>query len=456
MTLRSINPATEEILEEYSEHTDAEIDEALSRSVQTFESQKFLSFAKRADKMEAVAKILDSEQDKFARILTLEMGKTYHAAQQEIKKCAWVCRYYAENTHIFLADQPVKTDSLKSFVRYQPLGPVLAIMPWNFPFWQVFRFAVPALMAGNTALLKHASNVPQAALAIEEIMRRAGFADGVFQTLLVGANKVEKILTDNRVKAVTLTGSEKAGATVAILAGSQIKKTVLELGGSDPFIVMPSADLDDAVQKAMLARIQNNGQSCIAAKRFIIHTAVYDNFRAALKDKFEALKVGNPMDEAMDIGPLAMANTRDFLNRQINDSLKKGAKRVTGAESIAGLGYFYKPGILENIPWDSPAARDELFGPVASLFRVQNFEEAIALANNTRFGLGSAIFTQDINEMERAIDSIEAGCIFVNSIVASDPRLPFGGIKASGYGRELAAEGIREFVNIKTVSINGI
>ncbi|MDD5321014.1 MAG: NAD-dependent succinate-semialdehyde dehydrogenase [Methylococcales bacterium] len=456
MILRSINPATEEILAEYSEHNDSEIDEMLSRSVRAFASQKFLSLARRANKMEAVAKILDSEQDKFARILTLEMGKTYHAAQQEIKKCAGVCRYYAENAPIFLADQPVKTDSMKSFVRYQPLGTVLAIMPWNFPFWQVFRFAVPALMAGNTALLKHASNVPQAALAIEEIIRRAGFADGVFQTLLVGANKVEKILTDNRVKAVTLTGSEKAGATVAILAGSQIKKTVLELGGSDPFIVMPSADLDDAVQKALLARIQNNGQSCIAAKRFIIHTAVYDNFRAALKDKFEALKVGNPMDEAMDIGPLAMANTRDYLNKQINDSLKKGAKRVTGAEPITGPGYFYRPGILENIPWDAPAAQDELFGPVASLFRVQNLEEAITLANNTRFGLGSAIFTQDKNEMERAIDSIEAGCIFVNSIVASDPRLPFGGIKASGYGRELAAEGIREFVNIKTVSINGI
>ncbi len=453
MTLCSINPATEEILAEYSEHSDAEINEVLSRSVQAFESQKFLSFAKRTDKMETVAKILDSDQDKFARILTLEMGKTYHAAQEEIRKCAWGCHYYAENAHLFLADQTIQTNSLKSFVRYQPLGPVLAIMPWNFPFWQVFRFAAPALMAGNTALLKHASNVPQAALAIEEIIRRAGFADGVFQTLLVGANKVEKILTDNRVKAVTLTGSEKAGATVAILAGSQIKKTVLELGGSDPFIVMPSADLDDAVQKAMLARIQNNGQSCIAAKRFIIHTAVYDNFRAALKDKFEALKVGNPMDEAIDIGPLAMANTRDYLNKQINDSLKKGAKRVTGAEPIAGPGYFYRPGILENIPWDAPAAQDELFGPVASLFRVQNFEEAIALANNTRFGLGSAIFTQDKNEMERAIDSIEAGCIFVNSIVASDPRLPFGGIKASGYGRELAAEGIREFVNIKTVSI---
>ena len=456
MTLRSINPATEEILEEYSEHNDAEINEALSRSAQAFESQKFLSFAKRADKMETVAKILDSEQDKFARILTLEMGKTYRAAQEEIRRCARVCRYYAENAHKFLADQTIKTNSMKSFVRYQPLGTVLAIMPWNFPFWQVFRFAAPALMAGNTALLKHASNVPQAALAIEEIIRRAGFTDGVFQTLLIGANKVEKILTDNRVKAVTLTGSEKAGTTVASIAGSHIKKTVLELGGSDPFIVMPSADLDDAVQRAMLGRIQNNGQSCIAAKRFIIHEAVYDNFRAALKQKFEALKVGDPMDETIDIGPLAMANTRDYLDRQINDSLKKGAKRVIGAEPIAGLGYFYKPGILENIPWDAPAAQDELFGPVASLFRVQNFEEAIALANNTRFGLGSAIFTQDKNEMERAIDFIEAGCIFVNSIVASDPRLPFGGIKASGYGRELAAEGIREFVNIKTVSINGI
>ncbi len=453
MTLRSINPANEQILEEYSEYNDAEINQILARSVQAFALQKCLSFDQRADKMEAVAKILDSGQDKFARILTMEMGKPYHAAQQEIGKCAWVCRYYAENARLFLADQAVKTDSLRSFVRYQPLGPVLAVMPWNFPFWQVFRFAAPALMAGNTALLKHASNVPQAALAIEEIFKQAGFADGVFQTLLIGANKVEKILTDNRVKAVTLTGSEKAGASVASTAGSQIKKTVLELGGSDPFIVMPSADLDDAVQKATLGRIQNNGQSCIAAKRFIIHTAVYDKFRAALKQKFEALKVGDPMDNATDIGPLAMANIRDYLNRQIDDSLKKGAIRLTGAESIAGPGYFFKPGILENIPWDTPAAQDELFGPVACLFSVKNFEEAIALANNTRFGLGSAIFTRDENEMEQTIDLIETGCIFVNNIVASDPRLPFGGIKASGYGRELAAEGIREFVNIKTVSI---
>jgi succinate-semialdehyde dehydrogenase/glutarate-semialdehyde dehydrogenase len=451
--LRSINPANEQILEEYNEYNDAAINQILALSVQAFEAQKFLTFDQRADKMEAVAKILDSDQDQFARILTLEMGKTFQSAQEEISKCAWVCRYYAENAQPFLADQTIKTNNLKSFVRYQPLGPVLAIMPWNFPFWQVFRFAVPALMAGNTALLKHASNVPQAALAIEEIFKRAGFATGMFQTLLIGANKVEKILSDNRVKAVTLTGSEKAGATVASIAGSQIKKTVLELGGSDPFIVMPSADLDDAVQQAVLGRIQNNGQSCIAAKRFIIHDAVYDNFRAALKQKFEALKVGDPMDEAKNIGPLATANTRDYLNRQIDDSLKKGAKRVTGAAPIAGPGYFFRPGILENIPWNAPAAQDELFGPVASLFRVQNFEAAIALANNTRFGLGSAIFTWDKNEMERAIDLIEAGCIFVNSIVASDPRLPFGGIKASGYGRELAAEGLREFVNIKTVSI---
>ncbi len=451
--LRSINPATEEILGEFSELNDAEITVALDRSIKAFDAQKFLSYEKRADIMENAAKILDSDEDEFARILTLEMGKTYQSAKEEIKKCAWVCRYYAENAQLFLADQIIKTNSIKSFVRYQPLGPILAITPWNFPFWQVFRFAAPALMAGNTALLKHASNVPQSALTIEKIFRRAGFVDGIFQTLLISANKVEKVLTDNRVKAVTLTGSEKVGVTVASIAGSQIKKTVMELGGSDPFIVMPSADLDDAVQKAVLGRIQNNGQSCIAAKRFIIHTAVYENFREALKEKFEALKVGDPMDEKTDIGPLAMANTRDFLEHQVNDSLKKGAKRVVGAEPIAGLGYFYQPGILENIPWDAPAAQDELFGPVASLFKVQNFEEAIALANNTRFGLGSAIFTQDKNEMERAIDSIEAGCVFVNSIVASDPRLPFGGIKSSGYGRELSADGIREFVNIKTVSI---
>ncbi|MDD5461198.1 MAG: NAD-dependent succinate-semialdehyde dehydrogenase [Methylococcales bacterium] len=456
MTIRSINPANEEILKEYSEHSDAEINDILGRSVQAFTFQKSLTFDQGSEKMEAVAKILDSDQNKFAKILTLEMGKTYQAAQEEIRKCAVACRYYAENAHLFLADQDIKTNSLKSFVRYHPLGPILAIMPWNFPFWQVFRFAVPALMAGNTALLKHASNVPQAALAIEEIFRQAGFTDGVFQTLLIGSDKVEKILSDNRVKAVTLTGSEKAGATVAGIAGSQIKKTVLELGGSDPFIVMPSADLDDAVQKATRARIQNNGQSCIAAKRFIIHAAIYDDFRSALKQKFAALKVGDPMDEATDIGPLATAKTRDDLNLQVEDSIKKSAIRVMGAEAIAGPGYFYKPGILENIPWNAPAAQDELFGPVACLFRVKSFEEAIALANNTRFGLGSAVFTRDKNEIEQAINLIEAGCTFINNIVASDPRLPFGGIKASGYGRELAAEGIREFVNIKTVAIDGI
>jgi succinate-semialdehyde dehydrogenase/glutarate-semialdehyde dehydrogenase len=456
MTIRSINPANEEVLKEYREHSDAEINEILSRSVQAFASQKSLTFDQRAEKMEAVAKILDSDQNQFAKILTLEMGKTYQAAQEEVKKCAVACRYFAENAHLFLADQAIKTDSLKSFVRYHPLGSILAIMPWNFPFWQVFRFAVPALMAGNTALLKHASNVPQTALAIEEIFSKAGFADGAFQVLLIGSDEVEKIVADKRVKAVTLTGSEIAGATVAGIAGSQIKKTVLELGGSDPFIVMPSADLDNAVEKAVRARIQNNGQSCIAAKRFIIHTAVYDDFRIALKQKFAALKVGHPMDEATDIGPLATAKTRDDLNLQVEDSIKKGAVRVTGAVPIAGPGYFYKPGILENIPWNSPAAQDELFGPVACLFRAQSFEEAIYLANYTRFGLGSAVFTRDKDEIEQAINLIEAGCTFINNIVASDPRLPFGGIKTSGYGRELAAEGIREFVNIKTVAIDGI
>ena len=387
----------------------------------------------------------------FRSMMTREMGKTFRAAKAEAEKCAWVCRYYADHAAEFLKKETVDIKDKHASVHYQPIGPVLAVMPWNFPFWQVFRFAAPNLMAGNTGLLKHASNVPQCALAIEDIFTQAGFEEGCFQTLLIDADKVSGILNDSRVRAATFTGSEKAGAEVASTAGKNIKKTVLELGGSDPFIIMPSADIDDAVDKAVTARMLNNGQSCIAAKRFIIHQDIYDEVRDKLIEKFQRLKLGDPMQEDTDFGPLATGQIRDDLENQVEESIKKGARKLCGATPKDGPGFFYQPGILEDIPDNSPAARDELFGPVASLFKAADLDGAITIANATRFGLGAAIFTQDKTEKSEAIKRIESGAVFINDIVASDPRLPFGGIKASGYGRELAREGMCEFLNIKTV-----
>ncbi len=404
------------------------------------------------------AKILADEKQTFARTMTLEMGKPINAAVQEAEKCAWVCRYYAENAERHLTDEVVETNATKSFVRYQPLGVVLAVMPWNFPFWQVFRFAAPALIAGNVGLLKHASNVPQCALAIEDIFRRAGFFEGAFQTLLIGSDAVQTVLEDARVAAATLTGSEPAGRSVASVAGKQIKKTVLELGGSDPFIVMPSANFDEAVSIAVKARTINNGQSCIAAKRFIVHEQIYAEFEKRFVEAMKNLRVGDPFDGSTDIGPLATEQILKDLEEQVNVSVAKGAKILTGGRRahLSGnlaSGNFYEPTVLGDIPRDSPAYRDEIFGPVASMFRVRSVDEAIDLANATNFGLGASAWTNDAPERERFIDEVEAGSVFINGMVASDPRLPFGGIKHSGYGRELSNFGIREFVNIKTIWI---
>jgi succinate-semialdehyde dehydrogenase/glutarate-semialdehyde dehydrogenase len=403
--------------------------------------------------MSKAADILDAEKRQLGTIMTTEMGKPLKAAIAEAEKCALVCRYYAENAQKHLADQLVETNATKSYVRFQPLGPVLAVMPWNFPFWQVFRFAAPALMAGNVGLLKHASNVPQCALAIEDVFRRAGFPEGTFQTLLIGSEVVEAILNDTRVVAATLTGSEPAGRSVAATSGKQIKKTILELGGSDPFIVMPSADLNKAVETAVKARTINNGQSCIAAKRFIIAKEIYDEFSAKFVQDMKALKIGDPMDETTDIGPLATPQIVNDLAEQVQKAIDSGARVLTGGHRPDRPGNFYEPTVLDNIDLSTPVSCEEIFGPVAILFRADNIDEAISIANATSFGLGSAAWTNDASEQSRFIEELEAGSVFINGMVASDPRLPFGGIKNSGYGRELGEFGIREFVNIKTVWI---
>lgn len=456
MPISSINPATQEVLETFEALTEKQLDEKLQRAAEMFLEHRRTTFSARAVMMQRAAEILESEKKNLARTMTLEMGKPLNAAVQEVEKCAWVCRYYAENAEQHLANEIVETNATKSFVRYQPLGVVLAVMPWNFPLWQVFRFAAPALMAGNVGLLKHASNVPQCALAIEDVIQRAGFPEGVFQTLLTGADFVERMLEDPRVAAVTLTGSEPAGRSVASIAGRQIKKTVLELGGSDPFIVMPSANFEDAVTTAVKARTINNGQSCIAAKRFIVHEEIYQEFETRFVAAMKKLQIGDPIIEQIDIGPLATEQILNDLEEQVSVSVAAGAKVLTGGqranlEGDLARGNFYEPTVLADIPKDSPAYRDEIFGPVASLFRVANIDEAIQLANATNFGLGAAAWTNDASERERFTEEIEAGSVFINGMVASDPRLPFGGVKNSGYGRELSYFGIREFTNIKTV-----
>lgn len=403
--------------------------------------------------MQRAAEILESDKNAFAKIMTTEMGKPIKAAVSEAEKCAWVCRYYAENAQHHLADQLVETNAGKSYVKFQPLGPVLAVMPWNFPFWQVFRFAAPALMAGNVGLLKHASNVPQCALAIEEIFTRAGFPQGAFQALLIGSDAVEGILNDERVAAATLTGSEPAGRSVASIAGKQIKKTVLELGGSDPFIVMSSANLDEAVTTAVKARTINNGQSCIAAKRFILATEIYEEFERRFVDEMRALRIGDPMEESTDIGPLATPQIVNDLDEQVKKAAASGARVLTGGNRINHPGNFFEPTVLVDIDLKAPVSCEEIFGPVAMLFRASGIDEAIQIANATPFGLGSSAWTNDPKEQAQFIEELEAGSVFINGMMASDPRLPFGGVKHSGYGRELAEFGIREFVNIKTVWI---
>jgi succinate-semialdehyde dehydrogenase/glutarate-semialdehyde dehydrogenase len=458
MAIASINPATGETLKTFEPLSHQQLNEKLQRASETFQNYRRTEYGERAVLMLIAAEILESEKKDFARLMTLEMGKPINAAAQEAEKCAWVCRYYAENTEKHLADRIVETNATKSYVHFQPLGVVLAVMPWNFPFWQVFRFAAPGLMAGNVGLLKHSSNVPQCALAIEDIFRRAGFPEGAFQTLLIGSDLVQRVLEDPRVAAATLTGSEPAGRSVAGLAGKQIKKTVLELGGSDPFIVMPSADLEAATTTAVKARTMNNGQSCIAAKRFIVHAQVYDEFEKRFVEAMKELRVGDPMIESTDIGPLATEQILEDLEQQVQVTVAAGAKILTGGEKFKtsgnlARGNFYEPTVLVDIPKGSPAYQDEIFGPVASLFRVGNIDEAIELANATPFGLGAAGWTNDESEIKRFTDELQAGSVFINGMVASDPRLPFGGVKHSGYGRELGEFGIREFVNIKTVWI---
>ena len=449
--IASINPATGEIVATFDSLTESQLDEKLARAAEAFHTYRNTTFAQRAAWMGRAAEILEAEQDALGRLMTLEMGKPLAAARAEAQKCAATCRYYVEHAARLLADELVDTGGPMSFIRYQPIGAVLAVMPWNFPFWQVFRFLAPALMAGNVGLLKHASNVPQCALAIEDIVRRAGFPDGVFQTLLIGAELVHGLIDDPRVKAVTLTGSEPAGRKVAGQAGRQIKKCVLELGGSDPFIVMPSADLDAAVRTAVGARVVNNGQSCIAAKRFIVEESVADEFTTRFVDGMAGLVVGDPMLETTEIGPLATPVILHELNEQVRRTVAAGARVLTGGQRIERPGNYYAPTVLADAPEDSPACREELFGPVAVVMRVAGIDAAIRLANDTRFGLGASAWTRDAAEQERFIEEIDAGMVFLNGMVASDPRLPFGGIKASGYGRELAAWGIREFMNVKTV-----
>jgi succinate-semialdehyde dehydrogenase/glutarate-semialdehyde dehydrogenase len=451
--IASINPATGETLRTFDALSDAQLDDALARADAAWRTYRHSALADRVRWLTAAAEILEAEKDRLGRIMTLEMGKPIGAARAEAAKCASACRYYAEHGEQLLADEPLDAGPGKSFLKFQPIGPVLAVMPWNFPFWQVFRFAAPALMAGNVGLLKHASNVPQCALEIADILRRAGFPADAFQTLLIGSAQVARVIDDARVKAATLTGSEPAGMQVAAQAGRQIKKTVLELGGSDPFVVMHSADLDRAIRTAVEARILNNGQSCIAAKRFLLDRSIAPDFERRFVEAMSALRVGDPMEESTQLGPLATPEILSDLERQVHDSVAAGARLLTGGHRIDRPGNFYAPTVLADVSKDSPAYREELFGPVAVVFRVDGIEEAIRLSNDTEFGLGASVWTNDTGEQNRLVDEIEAGMVFVNGMVASDARLPFGGVKRSGYGRELSAYGLREFVNVKTVRV---
>ncbi|GAA4226050.1 NADP-dependent succinic semialdehyde dehydrogenase [Streptosporangium album] len=456
MAIATVNPTTGETLKTFEPLDEQEVDEWIARAAAEFETYRATDFKQRAAWMQSAAGLLESDQEQVARLMTTEMGKTLVSARSEVAKCVKGMRYYAEHAEEFLADEPADGPAVgarRAYARYQPLGPVLAVMPWNFPLWQAIRFAAPALMAGNVGLLKHASNVPQTALYLGELFARAGFPRGCFQTLLIGSGQVEAVLRDRRVVAATLTGSEPAGRSVASIAGSEVKKTVLELGGSDPYVVMPSADLDAAVATAVTARVQNNGQSCIAAKRFIVHTDVYDDFTARFVARMEALRVGDPADASTDVGPLATEQGRDDLEMLVADAVGRGAHVLCGGFIPDRPGWFYQPTVITGITPEMRIFMEEVFGPAASLYRVADIDEALALANVTDFGLGSNAWTTDEIEQERFIAELEAGAVFVNGMVTSFPELPFGGVKNSGYGRELSAHGIREFCNIKTVWI---
>jgi len=454
--MKSINPATGETLATFEPHSAADVDTRLRRAQAAFPSWSHTPVAERARVVARVGELLEQRKDEYGRMMTREMGKLLVAAREEAAKCATACRYYAEGAARMLADECVVDGEEHGYVAFHPLGVALAIMPWNFPFWQVIRFAAPAIVAGNVALLKHASNVPQCALALEGLFRDAGAPDGVFQTLLVGSDAVSSVIEDARVVAVSLTGSEAAGAHVAARAGKHLKKQVLELGGSDAFVVMPSADIEKAAETAVRARTINNGQSCIAAKRFIVHDRIADAFLRAFTAAMKALRVGDPMDAGTQVGPLAMPQLVDDLDRQVRDSIAHGARARTGGSRRAGRGNYYEPTVLVDIAADSPAYRDELFGPVASVFRATDAADAVRIANDTRFGLGAAAWTRDAAEARFFARELDAGTVFVNGMVASDARFPFGGVKASGFGRELGVFGLREWVNIKTVRMFGV
>jgi succinate-semialdehyde dehydrogenase / glutarate-semialdehyde dehydrogenase len=454
MAIATINPATGETLKTYGELSDAEIERCLAAAAKAHASYRLTDFGARAGWMRRAADILDSENEQIAAMMTTEMGKTVAAARQEVAKCANACRFYADHAAGFLADEPADAGAVgaaQAYVTYQSLGPVLAIMPWNFPLWQAMRFAVPALMAGNVGLLKHASNVPQTALFMQDLFTRAGFPEGTFQTLLITSRQVEGVLRDRRVTAATLTGSGPAGQSVAAIAGDEIKKVVLELGGSDPFIVMPSADLRAAAKIGAVARCLNNGQSCIAAKRFIVHTDVYDEFERLFVAEMAGKKVGDPMADTTDIGPLATEQGRDDVEELVADAAAKGARVLCGGVVPEGIGWYYPPTVLSGITPEMRVHTEEVFGPAATIYRVADIDEAIELANSTEFGLGANAWTDNEQERARFVRDLVAGMVFINGNVTSYPQLPFGGVKTSGHGRELAAEGIREFCNIKSV-----
>lgn len=453
MAIATTNPATGETIREFDELTDEQVQQKLQNAADAFRSYRTTGYAERAGMLRRAADIFDAETDDLARLATLEMGKTFTAARAEIAKCAKGCRWFADHTEEILADRPHDVEGATVFTRYEPIGPVLAIMPWNFPYWQVLRFAAPALMTGNVGLLKHASNVPQVALAIADVLHRAGFPEGAFQTLLISSSKIGAIIDDDRVRAVTLTGSEPAGREVGARAGSNIKTSVLELGGSDPFIVMPSADLADAADNAVSSRTLNNGQSCINAKRFIVHEQIADEFERLLVEKMEALVVGDPMDPATDIGPLYAPDGVETIDQQVRDSVAAGARLLTGGKPLGGPGAYYPPTVLTDIPQDSRAYREEFFAPVALVFRAADVDDAIRIANDSPFGLGGSAWTTDESEKQRFVDEVETGMIYINHFTESTPEVPFGGAKNSGYGRELAQFGPRSFVNAKTVWI---
>jgi succinate-semialdehyde dehydrogenase/glutarate-semialdehyde dehydrogenase len=455
MAIAIINPTTGQLEQEFEPHTAEKVESSIAEAQSAFEALRATTYDERGAWMRRAADITESEVEQTARMLVVEMGKPIGQARAEVLKCAKNMRFYAEHAEHFLADEPLPDASVvgasRAYTRYQPLGVVLAVMPWNFPLWQVVRFAAPALMAGNTGLLKHASNVPSSALYLDTLFERAGFPAGSFRTLLIGSGMVDQVVRDARVKAVTLTGSEGAGRAVAATAGGQIKKSVMELGGSDPFIVMPSADLEAAATTAVRARVLNNGQSCIAAKRFIVHADIYDEFAGLFAAKMAALNVGDPLDEAVDVGPIATASGRDELAELVDDAVAKGATVLTGGHSLPRDGWFYEPTVLADLTDEMRIVLEEAFGPVASLYRAQSREEAVEIANQTTFGLSSAVWTNDPEDEAYFVTNLDAGAVFVNGMTVSYPELPFGGIKASGFGRELAAAGIREFTNLKTV-----